>query len=89
MAVLVTHPAMEISGVAAMFSEKAAVRVTTPEVIILSESLLVSVNVASEFPELTGGPTLAEIQLPAIANRGRNEELFFIGLLFPQIFCRF
>ena len=46
MAVLVTNPAMEISGVAAMFSEKVAVRVTTPEVIILPESLLVKVKVA-------------------------------------------
>ena len=45
-AVLVTNPAIEISGVAAMFSENVAVRVTTPEVIMLSESLLVRVNVA-------------------------------------------
>ena len=48
MVVLVTNPAMDISGVAAMFSEKVPVIVTTPEVIILSESLLVSVNVACE-----------------------------------------
>ena len=48
MAVLVTNPAIEISGVAAIFSEKVAVRVTTPEVMTLSESLLVMVNVAVE-----------------------------------------
>ena len=48
MAVLVTSPAMEISGLAAIFSEKVAVIVTTPEVMILSESLLVRVNVACE-----------------------------------------
>jgi hypothetical protein len=46
MVVLVTNPAMDISGVAATFSEKEAVIVTTPEVIILSESLLVKVKVA-------------------------------------------
>ena len=48
MAVLVTNPAIEISGVAAIFSEKVAVIVTTPEVIILSESLLVKVKVACD-----------------------------------------
>ena len=48
MAVLLTNPAMEISGVAAIFSEKVAVRVTTPEVIMLSESLEESVRVAFE-----------------------------------------
>ena len=39
---------MEISGLAAIFSEKVAVTVTTPEVILLSESLLERVNVACE-----------------------------------------
>ena len=39
---------MEISGVDAIFSEKVAVRVTTPEVTTLSESLLVRVSVAFE-----------------------------------------
>ena len=85
MAVLVTSPAIEISGVAAIFSEKVAVRVTTPEVMMLSESLEVMVRVAGE-ELLTAGPTLAATQLPATANRGRNEELFSMGLLFPQIF---
>ena len=51
MAVLVTNPAIEISGVAAIFSEKVAVKVTTPEVIILSESLDESVSVAFEVGE--------------------------------------
>ena len=88
MAVLVTNPAMEISGVAAIFSEKVAVRVTTPEVMILSESLEVMVSVDGE-ELLTAVPTFAATQLLATANRGRNEVLFFIGLLFPQIFCLF
>ena len=79
---------MEISGVAAMFSENVAVRVTTPEVIMLSESLEVMVRVDGE-ELLIAGPTFAATQLPATAKRGRKEELFFIGLLFPQIFCRF
>ena len=48
MAVLVTNPAMEMSGVATIFSENVAVRVTTLEVIILSESLDESVRVAFE-----------------------------------------
>ena len=48
MAVLVTNPAMEISGVAAIFSEKVAVKVTTPEVMMLSESFDESVSVAFE-----------------------------------------
>ena len=39
---------MEISGLAVIFSEKVAVTVTTPEVITLSESLLVRVNVACD-----------------------------------------
>ena len=39
---------MEISGLATIFSEKVAVTVTTPEVMILSESLLERVNVACE-----------------------------------------
>lgn len=49
MAVLVTKPEIEIKGDGAMGLEKVAVRVTTPDVITLSESLLVRVNVASEF----------------------------------------
>ena len=44
-AVSVTTPAIETKGVAAMLSEKVAVTVTTPLVIILSESLLVIVAV--------------------------------------------
>jgi hypothetical protein len=51
MAVLVTNPAIEISGVAAIFSEKVAVKVTTPEVIMLSESFDESVSVAFEVGE--------------------------------------
>ena len=42
---LVTNPVIETSGVAAIFSENKAVIVTTPEVIILSESVLDSVTV--------------------------------------------
>ena len=45
MTVSVTIPDIVISGEAAMISEKVAVRVTTPEVITLSESLLVIVAV--------------------------------------------
>ena len=51
MAVLVTNPAMEISGLATIFSENVAVRVTTPEVIMLSESLDEIVSVAFEVGE--------------------------------------
>ena len=40
----VTSPETETSGVAIIFSENEAVIVTTPDVIILSESLLVSAN---------------------------------------------
>ncbi len=42
---------MDTSGVAAIFSEKVAVRVTTPEVMMLSESLDESVRVAFEVGE--------------------------------------
>ena len=48
MAVLVTCPAIDIYGEAAMFSEKEAVIVTIPEVIKLSESLVVIDKVAGE-----------------------------------------
>ena len=54
--VLVTNPAIEISGVAAIFSEKVAVRVTTPEVIMLSESLDEIVRVAFEVGARAGSP---------------------------------
>ena len=51
MAVLVTKPETDMVGVANIFSEKVAVKVTIPEVIIVSEltrSSLDNVNVAVE-----------------------------------------
>ena len=48
MAVSLTTPAIEIRGEAVIFSEKVTVNVTTPEVITLSESLVVIVAVADE-----------------------------------------
>ena len=58
MAVSVTNPVMVISGVAAIFSENVAVRVTTPDVMILSESLEVMVSVAGEFEPDSGWCTM-------------------------------
>ena len=68
MDVLVTNPAMEISGVAAIFSENVAVKVTTPEVMMLSESFDESVSVAFEVgggqvPQ-TGIKLLSDLKYP-------------------------
>ena len=71
-----------------MFMEKVAVMVTWPVVIILSESLEVMVSVAGEFEPDGGDATFGLLQaVPLPLNLGLNEELFFIGLLLPQIFC--
>ena len=71
MAVLVTNPAMDTSGVAAIFSEKVAVRVTTPDVMILSESLDESVRVAFE----VGDGHVPQIGLFSFDNEDPNEKL--------------
>ena len=92
MAVLVTRPEIEINGDAAMGLEKVAVIDTTPLSTIFPDALLVKVTVALEelLEELlTAGATFAAIQLFATAKRGCFEALFFMGLLFPQMFCRF
>ena len=70
--------------------EKVAVMVTWPVVITLSESLEVMVSVAGEFEPDGGGATFAVLQAGLLPlNLGLKEELFFIGLLFPQMFCLF
>ena len=89
MAVLVTKPAIEINGDGAMGLEKVAVIDTTPLSTIFPDALLVKVTVAfDELLEelLTAAPTFAATQLLATANLGWFEALFFIGLLFPQMF---
>ena len=71
-----------------MFMEKVAVSVTCPVVITLSESLEVMARVAGEF-EPEGGAAVFGLRQAGLLplNLGLNEELFLIGLLFPQIFC--
>ena len=89
MAVLVTKPAIEINGDGAMGLEKVAVIDTTPVSTIFPDALLEKVTVTlDELLEelLTAGATFAATQLLATANLGWFEVLFFIGLLFPQIF---
>ena len=92
MAVLVTKPAIEISGDGAMGLEKVAVIDTTPVSTIFPDALLEKVTVTlDELLEelLTAGATFAAIHVFTTAKRGCFEALFLMGLLFPQMFCRF